>query len=189
MYKGGNAKERYCMKKLLQVIGVVLIFFAITVPPIKANDFPTKTEKPFVYFSWCRQDALYWGAIVGEDMQVRIAIGYYDANNGKGAVLHAQPEVKILEHWYFFKMTPYMDKDTKQKELKLVIISMPKKKGHSWNKEYHMTWMEFALVQNTWMEQKDGGTLEYGAKRKAWVKKMNAIIRILHNQIPADIVP
>jgi hypothetical protein len=152
------------------------------VPPTLANDFPTRTREEMIYNVWCRQDALYWGALVGEDMQVRVSIGMYDLGNGDGPVINAQPEVKILKSWYFFKMEPYRDKKSHMRQLKLVIISMPKKSTHTWKKMYHMSWVEFALTQNTWMVQKNGETLEYGQERKDWTKKFNWILKMLRGK-------
>lgn len=172
------------IKKLLLAIGVVFICFTVTVPPTPAtNNFPTRTRKEMIYNIWCRQDALYWGALVGEDMEVRIAIGMYDMADGGGPTLHAQPQVKILTTWYFFKMEPYRDDKSHMKQERLIIISMPKKAGHTWKKMYHMTWTEFALVQNTWMIQKNGKNLDSPKYKKDWSRRMNQMIKIYRKGI------
>lgn len=164
------------LKKLVLAIGVVCIF---STTAIAAGNFPVETDKTFVYNVWCRQDALHWGSVVGESMQVRISIGLY--NTGKGDILHAQPEIKILDSWYFFKMKPYKDDDSTIAQAQLTIISMPKREGHTWKKLYHLTWLEFALVQNTWMIQKNGKSLEHEG-RKAWTIKMNKMIDLIRNK-------
>lgn len=168
------------MRRLLVVIGVVLIF---TTTSFAAGNFPVETDKSGVYNVWCRQDALYWGAIVGEAHQVRISIGMYDLGKGDGPVLHAQPEVKLLNNWYFIKMKGHRDNDSTMKQVRMVIISMPKKAGHTWKKLYHLTWLEFALVQNTWLIQKNGKTLEFGKTRLEWARKMNIVLDILRNKV------
>lgn len=165
------------VKRILLAIGVVCIF---STPVIAAGNFPTETDKAFVYNVWCRNDALHWGSVVGEAHQVRISIGMYGAD-GRPPVLHAQPEIKILDSWYFFKMKPYRDKDSVITQAKLIIISMPKKAGDTWKKLYHLTWLEFALVQHTWMIQKNGKSLEFDG-RKAWTNKMNKMIDLLRSK-------
>jgi len=167
------------MKRWFVALGLALL---LATPIAKANDFPTRTEKSFVYNVWCRQDALYWGSIVGEDMEVRVSIGMYNGNDGKGDILHAQPQVKILNDWHYFRMRPYRDEDSVIQQAELVVISMPKKEGHTWKKLYHLTWVEFALVQNTWMVQKNGETLEFGKARKEWSAKMNWIIKMIRKE-------
>jgi len=164
------------LRNLVLSIGVICIF---STPVIAAGDFPVETDKAFVYNVWCRQDALYWGSVVGESSRVRISIGMYDA--GRGKVLHAQPEINILGTWYFFKMRPYRDEDTTQSQVQLVIISMPKRSGHTWKKMYHLTWLEFAMIQHTWMVQKNGKSLEFKG-RKAWTLKMNKMLDLLRNK-------
>jgi len=165
------------VKRLLLAIGVVCIF---STPLVAASDFPTETDKPFVYNVWCRQDALYWGSVVGEASQVRISIGMYGAD-GRPPVLHAQPQIKILDNWYFFKMKPYRDEDSKITQAKLIIVSMPKKSGDTWKKLYHLSWTEFALVQHTWMVQKNGQSLEFNG-RQEWTKRMNLMIDLLRKE-------
>lgn len=165
------------MKRLVIALGLGLI---LATTSIAASDFPTETDKAFVYNVWCRNDALHWGSVVGEAHEVRIAIGMYGAD-GRPPVLHAQPQVKILNNWYFFKMTPYRDKDSKITQAKLIIISMPKKSGDTWKKLYTLTWTEFALVQHTWMIQKNGKSLEFEG-RQEWTERMNRMIDIMRGK-------
>jgi hypothetical protein len=164
------------LRKLVLAIGVVCIF---STPVMATGDFSVDTDKAFVYNVWCRHDALHWGSVVGESSQVRVSIGMYNA--GKGNILHAQPEIKILDSWYYFKMKSYVDDDTTMTQARLIIISMPKRAGHTWKKLYSLTWMEFALVQNTWMIQKNGRNQETKG-RKAWTIKMNKIIDLLRKK-------
>jgi hypothetical protein len=163
------------------------MLIAVLTPNVVKADFPVRTDKLHVYKVWCRHDALYWGSVVGEDLQVRVAIGRY--NDGKYDALHAQPQVKILDTWYYFKARPYMVEGDNQAHIEMIIISMPKQVGHTWLPLYNVTWAEFSMIQNTWMVQENGRNFDLPASRKAWNKKMNKIFRILRNRIPEDIIP
>jgi hypothetical protein len=144
-----------------------------------AGKYKVRTDKLHIYKVWCRHDALYWAGIVGEDLETRVAVGWYD--NGEGNQLHAQPEVKILNTWYYFTMRPYFIEGESQEHVEMIIISMPKQPKHTWKKEYSLTWAEFAMVHNTWIIQKDGESFE--DRRKAWSVKMNRIIKILREKL------
>jgi hypothetical protein len=53
----------------------------------------------------CRHQALYWAITVIEQYPTRIKYGYFmDANTGEVLSYHVQPQVKIGDNWYYFKV-------------------------------------------------------------------------------------
>jgi hypothetical protein len=82
------------MKKIL-FIGILLFFIF----PVYAQNSKIKWNPV------CRHNALYWAITVKEQYPTRIKYGYFmDSRNGKILSYHVQPQVKIGENWYYFKV-------------------------------------------------------------------------------------
>lgn len=160
------------MRKKLLVVALTILSLQIG-GIVKAGQFDVQTEKDLTYNVWCRHSALLWGSIVGEDKQVRVAIGWYSNAFGV-AGWHAQPQVLLGENWYFFEMKAAGIKEGVPR-VRAVIISMPKREGETWKLAYTMSWMQFALLHNSWMVQKEGKSWNELDKNK-WSEELNFIV-------------
>jgi predicted SnoaL-like aldol condensation-catalyzing enzyme len=167
------------MRRSILVIGLVLLTFT----PVKAEIFDVYTEKEDEYKVWCRHNAIYWASVIGEAHQVRIAIGFYETQKVKG--LHAQPQIKISNNWYYFRAEEYNSPNNDTPRLRYIIIDMPKKPEDKWKLYRTMSFGQFVLMHNTWIKQSNGKTwAEYDIKR--WSKEMNRIInelRLLEKEV------
>ena len=84
------------MKKVVLFISILL--FILTIPTYATNQ---KIEWNPV----CRHKALYWAITVKEQYQTRIKYGYFKHIETDIVVgYHVQPQVKLGEKWYYFKV-------------------------------------------------------------------------------------
>ena len=114
------------MKKLTLIL-CFLFLFTCSSAAINWDQISFVEWKPV-----CRHNALYWTSMVGEDNLVRIMYGYI------GGVPHVQPQIKLGDTWYYFKV----------EKGSVVFTSMV-----NFEPKYSMTFLQFAAVHDGWLKK------------------------------------
>lgn len=108
------------------IVEIALLGYALCA---KATDYLIKWDPV------CRHNAIYWASVVDEQFPVRFVFGkMYETPIPKGLkdfakeqkpyTWHVQPQVKLTDNWYYFKVENNI----------VMIITMP----DYWKKEYIM---------------------------------------------------
>ena len=104
------------MKKL--VVALTFILLLLSSKSLATNE----------YIFWnpvCRHNAIFWASVVQEQYPVRFYfVRVKDENDEEITQWHVQPQVKIKDSWYYFKVEKHH----------VVIMSKPS----NWKEEYIM---------------------------------------------------
>ncbi len=105
------------MKRRLVVYftALVLLFPAIASAQIGLYVVPDPPEQAIQWEPVCRQHAIYWASMVGEQYPVRIKYGYFLRKSGIKNY-HVQPQMYAGDQWWYFKV---------ENDKSVVIISEP----------------------------------------------------------------
>ncbi|NIW52133.1 MAG: hypothetical protein GWN17_07910 [Candidatus Korarchaeota archaeon] len=114
------------IKKIGLIVFLLLTLTCSSMAFVK-NQVPLVEWKPV-----CRHNALYWASMVGEEHLVRIMYGYI------GGVPHVQPQIKLGDTWYYFKV---------EKE-HVVFTSMK-----NFEPKYSMTYLQYAEMHSYYLKK------------------------------------
>lgn len=114
------------MKKLL-------LFLLLFIATCAGSSVQTPDHK--YYIEWnpvCRHKALYWSTVVGEQFPVRIMYGYMEG------VPHVQPQIKLGDTWYYFKV-----------ERETVVLTSIK----NFDPKYSMTYLQYSEMHSHYLKK------------------------------------